>query len=245
MTLKKKAIKSGLIILIFVPNVNSAPLTVGLIDTDRPPYFSKPTLSKPVRGMYIDILNEIGKQAHINFEYEFLPQARIRLYMKLNVIDVEPGIDKSWRTEEGEESSLYSDVLFESKEVIVYNPEYFLTPPSPSDLDSLVSCAIIGFSYLEVEPKKEYAKSKIVTEEQSIKLLELGRCDYAIMPIDVLKHMNTNSNLAMSSSVTSYKLRIRLNNEQDELVEPINNAIQSMKENGKLAYIINSYLGAQ
>lgn len=66
-------------------------LTVGLISEGRPPYFFVD--NGEAKGVYIDILDKISAETGIYIDYKFLPQARIRHYIKSQFIDIEPGID--------------------------------------------------------------------------------------------------------------------------------------------------------
>ena len=230
------AIVSG---LLMSHGTHATTLDVGLVDADRPPYFVRPNHHTSVSGMYIDILDEIGKQAGITFNYKFLPQKRIRAYMKIGLLDVEPGIAPQWRTNQGEaESTVYSDSLFESPEVLVYNPSKFPIPPSHEELMQHKSCTVLGFNSVQETKSKEYA---LTTEEQIIDLIKLQRCDWAIFPIDVINNDSSFGRLKYTEPVATYSLSIRLNKKHTPLLEPINEAIREMKQSGKLHAIIHSY----
>ncbi|MEZ8196070.1 substrate-binding periplasmic protein [Vibrio cortegadensis] len=227
---------------------NAVSLDVGLIEGGRAPYFMTATDDLPDHGIYVDALREIGAQTGINFQFKYYPQARLRAYMKHGILDIEPGIDPSWRTEQGEESiSLYSDVILSSDEVIVYNPKAFISPPSVDDFKSLQLCTLLGFDLFNQEPNAEKShdtskvKPNVVRENQLLKLVEFGRCDYAIFPIDVISKKIKQYGLEMTKPVATYQLRIRLHRDRKLYLEAINNAIASMKKSGKLQAIIDSY----
>ena len=235
-----KIYRAILLALMVSNGAYSTTLDVGLVDADRPPYFVRSTHHIPATGMYIDILDEIGKQVGISFNYKFLPQKRIRAYIQIGLLDVEPGIDPKWRTKEGEaESTVYSDVLFESPEVLVYNPSKFPTPPSHEELMQHRSCKVLGFNSVQDSHLKEHALS---SEEQIIDLIKLQRCDWAIFPIDVINAQSSFGRLKYTEPVATYSLSLRLNKEHAPLLEPINEAIQEMKQSGKLRAIVHSYI---
>ncbi|QFT13533.1 ABC transporter substrate-binding protein [Vibrio sp. THAF190c] len=235
-----KLSKALLLGLLVSHGAYSTTLDVGLVDADRPPYFVRSTTHTSVSGMYIDIMDEIGKQTGIDFNYKFLPQKRIRAYIKIGLLDVEPGIDPEWRQEEGEvESTVYSDVLFQSPEVLVYNPSKFPTPPQHAELMHHKSCKMLGFNGVQESKLKEHA---LTSEEQIIDLIKLQRCDWAIFPIDVINAQSSFGRLKYTEPVAIYSLSLRLHKEHTELLQPINEAIQNMKQSGKLHAIIHSYI---
>ena len=218
----------------------STTLDVGLVDVDRPPYFVRSSHNMSASGMYIDILDEIGKQTGIIFNYKFLPQKRIRAYIKIGLLDVEPGIDPKWRVKEGEvESTVYSEILFESPEVLVYNPSKFPTPPSHEELMEHNLCKVLGFNGIQGSSAREYL---LTTEEQIIELIKLQRCDWAMFPIDVINAHSSFERLKYTEPLVTYSLSLRLNKEHEFLLQSINAAIQEMKQNGKLRAIIRSYI---
>lgn len=225
--------------LLFCNGAYPITLDVGLMDADRPPYFIRPTDHFSVSGMYIDILDEIAQQTGLEFNYKFLPQKRIRAYIKIGLLDVEPGIDPQWRTQKGEmETTVYSEPLFESAEVLVYNPSKFPAPPSHEELMQYKPCKVLGFNSVKDANAKEFA---FTSEEQIIELIKLQRCDWAVFPIDVLNSHPSFGKLKYTDPVATYSLSLRLNKEHAHQLIPINTAIREMKASGKLDAIIRSY----
>ncbi|CAK1691330.1 ABC-type amino acid transport substrate-binding protein [Vibrio crassostreae] len=217
----------------------STTLDVGLMSEGRPPYFIQPTNHVPVSGMYIDILDEISQQTGLEFNYKFLPQKRIRAYIKIGLLDVEPGIAPQWRTKEGEmDTTVYSEPLFESPEVLVYNPSKFPIPPSNEELMQYKSCKVLGFNSVKDANLKEFA---LTSEKKIIDLIKLQRCDWAVFPIDVLSSQPSFERLKYTDPVATYSLSLRLNKEHAHQLIPINAAIREMKASGKLNVIIRSY----
>lgn len=220
-------------------------LIVGLIDQDRPPYFWKAEKDTRPKGAYIDILERITEKTGIKFEYRFLPQARIRHYMLNEVIDVEPGIAKEWRMEPGEpEASVYTDIFYTSQEVIIYNPKRFkrndLTPEFFSDLSP---CSILGFNNLDLKEGEghTYDKAKpLITEQQILKLIKVGRCDFAVFPLDVIGQELKPGELNKTKAVAHYDLRIRLTRKNKYLLPVINGVIEEMQKSGEIKKAISN-----
>lgn len=215
-------------------------MDVGLIEQGRQPYFSRPENDEQPEGMYIDILESISSKSGIQFRYRFLPQARIRMYLKIGTLDVEPGIDPEWRKEQGEEEvSVYSDVLFSSEEVLIYNPGQFRNAPDAIELmTDYRPCKLLGFNELEATKDTR----SLTSEDQLLELIRLKRCDWAIFPLDVLKSKPSYGQIAHTNPVANYDLRLRLHKKDADYLPMINMAIRSMKVNGELSSIIKGYL---
>lgn len=71
---------------------NPQRLQVGLIHPERPPYYSDGHGTRP-QGLFVELLEILATDLNIALDYKFLPQARLREYMKLGDLDIEPGID--------------------------------------------------------------------------------------------------------------------------------------------------------
>ncbi|MCW8331870.1 transporter substrate-binding domain-containing protein [Photobacterium sp. SDRW27] len=217
-------------------------LKVGLIDHDRPPYFWLPTSDNPPRGAYIDILEYIGQRLDIEFEYQFLPQARIRHYMKNQRLDLEPGIDSGWRTEPGErEASVYTLPLFRSEEVIVYNRSRFSPQPEIDTFVGARPCKVLGFNNFELSNDRLEIERELLTEAQLFEMLLKGRCDYALFPTDVFSFARIDERLAATLPVASYDLRIRLSRQYAYLVPDFNRVINELRGSNQIRVIFEKY----
>lgn len=243
MVINMKMAQLLLLGLVASAGVSAKVMDVGLMDQDRPPYFKKPTISRPASGMYIDILNEIGHITGIRFKYKFLPQKRIRAYMKLGLLDVEPGIAKIWREEpEEEETSVYTDVLFSSEEALVYNPSKFPSskPTAKELMNSYTPCSVLGFDRMDEGTDSSH---DLITETQILELIKRQRCDWAAFPVDVIKNRLKSKKLACTKPVAAYDLRIRFSVKNSGYIENVNYAIREIKASGKLQEIIERHVG--
>jgi len=223
-------------------------LEVGLMDQGRPPYFSLPTETEPATGLYIDILDAIGKEVGVKFRYRFLPQARIRHLMNHYRLDVEPGIAKEWRTDQIElKQSVYSTTVLTSSEVAVYNPKSIKVPVNKDILASLTPCLILGFFDLDLsqeELNEQHTKPKqVLTEIQLLQMIKNKRCDFALFPADVVKPHLSRLGLMATDSIAVFDLKIRFTDQHSALLPQINNAIETMLYNGEMEDIIARYRG--
>ena len=216
-------------------------LDVGLIDQDRYPYFINSPRQSSNRGAYIDLLDKIGEVINIEFRYKFLPQPRIRHLMKYQKLDVEPGIDKSWRTELREdENSVYTIPFYESEEVIVYRKASLSSMPTKElDFEALSSCSMSGFNDIDIALQDV----DITGESISFKMMELGRCDYTLIPRVVLNAKGlVSDHLGVTATMKTYSLRIRLAKKHEHLVARMNNAISTLIADGYIDKLFSSYI---
>lgn len=243
----KLSLALSFMLVIFSFNVCSAQnkiLDVGLIAQGRPPYFSLPTDSEPAKGLYIDILNAIGKDVGIIFRYRFIPQSRIRHLMNHYRLDVEPGITEEWRLENAEiANSIYSHIILTSSEIIVYNPKNFGKTPNATMLMALSPCSVMGFSELYLEQEAEIKTKQILTEIQVLKMIESNRCDFSVFPEDVAKLQLNKFGLAMTDSVAVFELKLRFTDKHKILLPLINKAIEKLVNTGAMNEIILKYRG--
>lgn len=218
-------------------------LNVGLISPERPPYFLHSKTDGTLKGIYIDLLNELTKTSDIKLNYRFYPQSRLRESMRLGIIDLEPGIDSEWRTEKDEqESSVYSNVFMASNEVYVFSETHFDEAPTPKQLQSKQLCRLHGFDTIEEGQLKD--AHRLVNESKILDMVAQGHCHYALVPILVLKYWQKKSTIVLNHTapIVSYQLRLRLNAKFDYLIPELNKQIALMKNNGKIDEIIANYL---
>jgi len=226
---------------------HSTKLVVGLIESERPPYFMTLPDSETLSGVYIDILSAISRNSTLAFEYKYLPQARIRSYMKNGRLDIEPGIHKSWRTEEHErENSVYSDIFMQSDEVLIFGNRKFNKIPSSDLLLNLRNCAMLGFKVLdemENDMTRSAAKYRVSTEIQVVRMLILDRCDYSVIPTDVLRFIDPDlvKQIRQSPVINTFDLRFRFHVSHKHLVPEFNSALEELRRDGTIEKIKNKY----
>ena len=223
-----------------VSDLNAQTLSVGLMDVDRPPYFWKD--DGRYQGLFIEVLEALSKESGISFSYQSLPQARIRLYMLAGRLDVEPGIAPKWRRKKGEaEVSVYTDSFMTIEQVYVVSGMKNIEKPKRSDLAGFKFCNVLGFSKPARDGKENI--QELLSESQLLGMLDKGRCDYATLPLDVLNYLQRTGNYSVTHSepFIRFALRLRLHQRHKDLVPVLNEALTKMKQNGRLAKILEDY----
>lgn len=218
------------------------PLTVALMDGGRPPYYWMSSEGS-LTGIYVDLLKLIEKHSGINFTFKFMPQSRIRLRMISGNIDIEPGISVTWRQKPGEkESAVYSQVFMSSEEAWVYSTRHELSALDNEEIETLKPCSIHGFDSITIQKKPE-PEIRALSEQQIIQLIEKGRCDYALMPLDVYSYLNGNSTfrVQIGRPHINYNLRFRISKQHAHILPDINKALAILIDNGEVERLLVKY----
>jgi len=224
------------------PSSHSKPLTVGLIDGGRPPYYWKSDNGN-LTGLYIDLLKLIEDRSSLSFTFKSTPQSRIRLRMISGNLDIEPGIDPIWRQELGEqENSSYSMPFMASEEAWVYSKHHELSKLNHKEIEKLKPCSVHGFNVTDIQKKPE-REVKALSELQILRLIELDRCDYAIMPLDVFSYLsnNTSFHVHMTRPHVSYQLSFRINKQHIDILPELNKALAALINNGSVERLVIKY----
>lgn len=224
------------------PSYAESVLRVGLINYDRPPYFWLPRLDNSASGFYIDLLEAVGAKADLEFEYLFYPQVRLRRYMLQGKLDLEPGIDRIWRREPGEEeASVYSKPFLASGEVLVLSKQVL---DFYAEQQGFVNCAVLGFNTAEnLNETQGQNNQQLLTEVQILKSLDSQRCNRALMPQHVLEYYLSESDydVIVSNVVKTYILRLRLHRSQQHLLPTINKALEVLISEGEIERLLRKY----
>lgn len=224
-----------------VSNSNAQTLSVGLMDVDRPPYFWKDGAGR-YQGLFIELFETLSEESGIYFSYQSLPQARIRLYMLAGRLDIEPGVAPKWRRKKGEEDvSVYTDPFMMIEQVYVVSGMKNIEKPRRSDLEGFKFCNVLGFSKPARDGKGDV--QELLSESQLLGMLDKGRCDYATLPHDVLNYLQRTGTYSVTHSepFIRFALRLRLHKRHKNLVPVLNEALNKMKQDGRLAKILEDY----
>ncbi|MCL6271055.1 transporter substrate-binding domain-containing protein [Sansalvadorimonas sp. 2012CJ34-2] len=216
-------------------------LNVGLIEGGREPYYWLDSEKQIPEGFYIDVMRGITEDTGIRFNYYFVPQARIRLYMRLGLFNLEPGIAESWRQETEEVNhSVYSEPFLILHEAIVSHAPLNPDASSLQDLPPGRVCQVLGFSGKDNRGHEEII---VITDLQSLKMIGRGRCDYAVMPLDVASYLSSQLKIKVyfSQPLKRHLLSLRLDRQFEYLLPDINRSLVKMWESGYMEELIKRY----
>jgi ABC-type amino acid transport substrate-binding protein len=219
------------------------PLRVGLIEGGRAPYFF--AKDDHQTGLYKDIILAISRISHIDFMFDYYPQARLRKMMISGRLDVEVGTDPLWRQEPREAKiSIYSKPFMTSQESwVVSRDNKDLIERFISNDITAKACVVLGFN---IEDNMKNANSDLTTGDSDHQLLEMvakKRCDIALIPNVILVYFNVfqDARFALLPAPKKYLLSIRLQAKYHHQLARINEALTQMKNNGELEQLLNKY----
>ncbi len=226
-------------------------LKVGLLAKDRPPFYMQLNQTEQLQGIYIELLEAAFKGTNFSLEFHRLPQTRLRLMMEVGALDLEPGIDKRWRTRPLEISnSVYSAPFMEDTEILLFSKESFREAYTKDYMNSLVFCGVRGYAlpqvlqqYLSDESQKQN-RILVLDEMQAIEMVNAGRCDYTVMSKILFQFLGLQNNHHVKphmEPVGQFQLRFRLNKKFEYLLSEINLNLARLKETNELQRILKHY----
>lgn len=218
---------------------DSVKLRVGLLSPERPPYYFVDKASGEISGFYIDLLNAVTEGLPVEFEYKVLPQARLREYMLSGQLDIEPGIDQTWRREKAEvANSVFTQPFMQSDEVLVFwDPNWQLSQHKESH-----ACGVNGFNLNEKYfPKRTHL---LTTEYQLLQMISFKRCDIAQIPELIVDYWNNThaQQLYSGETISSYQLRLRLHKKHESMLATFNKNIDSLIQADEINTILKKHL---
>jgi len=152
-------------------------------------------------------------------------------------------------TEERQETFTFSEpYAYDHTVLVVKSDNNDIT--SFEDLKGKKTANSIGSTYMEIGESYGAEVSGVDTLAETMELVLNGTVDATInAQTSVQDYLKTTGEtnlkiVATSSEATSLAIPMVKGTDNDTLVEAINNAIQQLKDNGKLAELSNKYFGA-
>lgn len=217
-------------------------LRVGLLSPERPPYYFVDKATGEVSGFYIDLLNAVTEGVPVELEYKVLPQARLREYMLSGRLDIEPGIDQTWRREKAEvANSVYTKPFMQSDEVLVFwEPNWQLSQYKESH-----ACGVNGF---DLNDKYFSINTHLLTtENQLLQMIGSRRCDFAQAPEIIVNYWNITHTRQLNSgeTISSYQLRFRLHKKHENMLTAFNQNIDSIMESDLINKLLQKHMDSK
>lgn len=225
-----------LIITFSTINVASAnePLVMALSATGNPPYSYFDNNSEI--GIYRELLDEIFANTPYSINYIYLSSARIRTHFAENKTDIECCPIPTWR--EGETAiSLYTNPIFATEDVLVFPKGKALRFESMKGVDVAV---IGGYGYLN---EQEFNRIDVENEMLILKLVANGRAPVGIVDRQVALFLidRYNLNIEIGQVHESIERPLRIHARHKDKLNTINQAIEKIKAENKVATILNRY----
>lgn len=143
-------------------------------------------------------------------------------------------------------TTIWSDTVLKTEEVIVFPRNKSFPVNGPEDLKNKTISTILGYGYIWSD---QFIRVDSMNNLTQIKMVAKGRADGAI--IDrlelnyLLKHypeiQEIRELIEIGPVINQTDLKIRIHSAYPELIDPVNQAIEQIKEEGILDQIIGRY----
>lgn len=202
-------------------------------------------------GIAVEICREAVRRAGHDSVILEIPQKRRDLKEWGGKVDVEPGCDKSWRVS-FDSVSVYTDPYIETRDVIISRRDEY---PPTSTIETFYDERIggsLGYYYTDGF-SEAFEQGKIIRDDSRpgsslIKKLVHKRLKAAVVDTHEWKYWMGKMGRSITDYEESYRfshlnmLRIRLHKDKKHLVEPLNRALESMKEDKTIDKIVKKYI---
>jgi polar amino acid transport system substrate-binding protein len=228
-------------------NNDSTPIKVFVHENGFPPFDFSLQESKVTGrfGIYPEIMAEISKRIKIPYERVYLPPGRIYEDFRNGVVNVEFGCSPLWRDSE-KFISLYTKHITHDITSIVFRKGEEFPVKSPEALVGKKLGTVIGYIYPSLN---EYFKNGNIKREDApnekslMKMLNNNRVDAIIITKTVCQYYakNLNYNVVIGDTLEDLPLYIRIHENNKDLVEKFNGAIDEMLTDGTINKIYERY----
>ncbi|MBA6264963.1 MAG: transporter substrate-binding domain-containing protein [Colwellia sp.] len=188
------------------------------------------------RGIYVEVFQEIFKLTPYQLEFVYLSSARIRSSFIEGKIDIECCPIAEWRSSEST-ISLYSQPLFETEDVFVF-PQGQLRKIDALANETIATIKGYGYAFDTV-----FNRYDVESELKLLKLIEGNRLNVGIADQTIVNYLSNIHQLNIETGqVHEHSIRpLRIQKSKAHIVPVINQAINKLKQQGKIRAIINKY----
>lgn len=233
------------ITLILSPSLFAETLKVVLYDGGSPPLFFAKGDSNT--GIYVDLLNEIGKVSGHQFEFVHYPTKRAMALFDNGDVHVEPGINPVWRSNSKVPGG-FTAAFAKAEDVVVFLSGKEKSVKSADDLAGSKVGTIKGFfypGYMDAFTSRKITRQDSQSEDKLLMKLASERIDAVFIRKEAVQYrMKIDAQfkgLVIGDAIGSADIMFRVHPSKSALVESINIAIEQLKANGKIEEIYAKY----
>lgn len=232
--------------LLGVSAISSAEtLRVVLYDGGSPPLFFAKGDSNT--GIYVDLLNAIGKESGHQFQFDHLPTKRAMALFEQGQVHVEPGINPVWRSSSPVPGE-FTIAFAKSEDVVIFNEGKLKPVSGPQDLSGMKVGTIKGFfypGYMDAFGSGSILRQDSLNEDKLMLKLVNNRIDTAFIRKEAAQYrIKTDSNLKsvqIGSVIGSADIMFRVHPSKASVIPAMNKAITALKSNGTIDTIYSQY----
>jgi len=176
------------------------------------------------------------------------PPKRAQVRFKEGNVQIECCVNDAWRASEEQVAvSLWTDTVLVVEEVLIFPVGKSFEFNKLEDLKGKFISTVRGYGYVGSE---FFTRSDSGDNISQIQKVALGRTDAGIIDRVELSYMlkhskilkERNIEIEIGPVINRSELKIRVHTSRPELVEPINKAINKMKQDGTVQNAIDSYI---
>ncbi len=244
MSLKRTMLWSILIVGIILAGGSSQrgdaeTFRVGFMEGGFPPMFFAE--GAPQTGIFVDILNEICQLTGDDFEKKYASTARIKGWFADGDIDIEPGINPLWRSDQ-KHISRYTIPFMKYTTAVIVKKDKAFPIQTVEDLKGKRVGVIRGYTYPGWE-SEGYVRDLARNDEMLFTKLQGGRYDICFAGKLISQYYARELGLNIVTARPMYTLDIsfRIHRQQEQAVERFNTALETLFNNGMIDRIIAQY----
>lgn len=201
----------------------------------------------PLLGIYKEIFAEISKLTADTFIFEQGTSAQIQDDFRDDTIDIEPGINPVWRSEEPT-PGVYTIPFGKSTTILMtFTSEKNTEVSSKKPLKTAV---VEGYRYPDLEDKFKkgiWIAVPAPNERTLFTLLSKKKVDQALIQHSVARYLLKNGKIRkanqyqLSKPVQTQDVMLRVNPDKAYLIPRLNKAIKTLVDNGTIKKIYHQY----
>ncbi len=199
-------------------------------------------------GIYFDLIQALGKQSGLLFDWKIYPYARVDKFFELGKVHMEVGSSPIW-TQSKSEPGIYSLFFYTLEDVVVFRKGESFKVNKPDDLKGKQIGMVRGYSFPQFRAlfdANEATRVNGVDELQLLNMLVKRRLDQIVISRDLLRYHQKRSpkyrGLMPGDAIGSYEIGLRIHPSQQEMLVPINKALKHLKDTGIIMTIFERYL---
>ncbi|MBB5017175.1 polar amino acid transport system substrate-binding protein [Chitinivorax tropicus] len=225
-------------------HVHATDFVVGLPEKDIPPFsFSQ---GGQLAGIYRDLFDRLNALTGDTYRYVHIPAMRLMRAFEQGQIDIEPGVNPSWRDGQHVES-IYSVHFARTTDVLLIR-NGVLKPTSLSQLSGATIGTVRGFVYPGLEASfnnRHFNRDESSDEFQLLLKLAANRYDYAVVNRSIADYWLHNRPAAapwrVGLVVGEADVMLRMQPKHKAALGRINAALTKLRQSGEIEAIYQKY----
>ncbi len=196
-----------------------------------------------ITGIYPELLSAVLRRANLKHTLVGVPKMRSRIMFEQGGAVISFPDNPAWRTRPLEQSvQLFSLPVYATRDLFVFPKGRRFEVQSLSDLGDKTVATVRGYGYRGSEWFG--IRENLLSEDQLLTFIAAGRADVGIVNEDVLQHwLSRHPNAVDIGTIHDYStLHIRVHRSRQELLGPINQAIEHLISSGERDQILAHFL---